>query len=73
MTICEKLRTIYDELEGPGKESITEKLIDALIMAKKMKRRLEYYHKTYKDTTGSNAVRLEPCREIQTRKTRRVN
>jgi len=34
------------------REEITEKLVDALLMAKKMGRRLSYYFKTYHDMTG---------------------
>lgn len=55
--ICETLRLIYDEIHNlPNNETITELLIDAMIMAKKMQNRLSYYQKTYKDNTGNKAV-----------------
>lgn len=54
--ICEQLRFTYDSVhelpDSELKEQITEQLVDALIMAKKMQDRLSYYYKTYKDTTG---------------------
>ena len=57
--ICETLRMIYDEMywhfDGQVDERITELLIDAMIMAKKMQNRLAYYQKTYKDNTGNKA------------------
>lgn len=56
LNICEQLRCVYDSVhelpDGKLKEEITEKLVDALIMAKKMGDRLTYYSKTYRDTTG---------------------
>lgn len=55
--ICETLRLIYDYVyelpDGKSKESMTELLIDAITMAKKMQDRLSYYQKTYKDNTGN--------------------
>lgn len=58
--ICEKLRFIYDEVHGmKGNEQITQLLIDAMIMAKKMQNRLTYYKVTYNDITGHNGVNLE--------------
>lgn len=57
--ICETLRMIYDEVwfKIPKEErgEVTELLVDALIMAKKMQHRLSYYQKTYKDNTGNKA------------------
>ena len=54
--ICETLRFIYDLIHDSKdeelKEAITEKLVDAFIMAKKMQCRLLYYKTTYKDETG---------------------
>lgn len=54
--ICETLRYIYDEVyklpDGESKDKMTELLVDALIMAKKMSNRLVYYKKTYDDKTG---------------------
>lgn len=55
--ICETLRLIYDEIHGlEGSEVITELLVDAMVMAKKMQNRLSYYQKTYKDNTGNKAI-----------------
>jgi hypothetical protein len=61
--ICETLRLIYDEIytleDSEKKERITELLVDALLMSKKMHQRLVYYKKTYvQDTTGHNAKNL---------------
>lgn len=57
--ICETLRMIYDEVyllpEGKTKHTMTELLVDAMIMGKKMQDRLSYYQKTYKDNTGNKA------------------
>jgi hypothetical protein len=62
--ICETLRLIYDEIynmqDGQLKDKITELLVDAMVMGKKMHQRLEYYKETYpQDTTGHNAKNLE--------------
>jgi len=55
--ICETLRNVYDLVyEMPDSEvktQMTEKLIDALHMGKKMGDRLTYYAQTYKDPTGA--------------------
>jgi hypothetical protein len=60
--ICETLRFIYDEVEsledGERKQRMTELLIDALIMAKKIADRLGYYYKTYGDSTGTMGKEL---------------
>ena len=57
MGICETIRYVYDlvyELpDGEAKTQMTEKLIDALWMAKKMGNRIEYYYRTYRDKSGS--------------------
>lgn len=54
--ICETLRMVYDRVhempDSMNKDVMTELLIDAMWMAKKMQNRLVYYQKTYKDTTG---------------------
>ena len=64
--ICETLRLIYDEIHDlPDNEDVTELLVDALIMAKKMQERLSYYQKTYNDNTGNKAediIGLAGCR-----------
>ena len=60
--ICEQLRFIYDDVyqlpENEIKSRMTEKLIDALIMAKKMMDRIRYFSNTYKDKTGHNGKNL---------------
>jgi len=60
--ICEQLRFIYDSIytmpDGELKDRITEQLVDAIIMAKKMDDRLNYYFHTYVDKTGHNASNL---------------
>ena len=58
--ICEVLRLIYDEIHPlENKDKITELLVDAMVMAKKMHNRLVYYKTTYNDTTGHNLKNLE--------------
>lgn len=62
LVICEQLRRVYDSVyelpDGQLKEQITEKLIDAFIMAKKIADRLTYYYETYHDTTGNEGDNL---------------
>jgi len=62
--ICETLRTTYDLIHDLGdvelKEAIIEKLIDAFVMAKKMQDRLLYYKETYKDESGGFEYKLIP-------------
>lgn len=57
--ICETIRMIYDYVyelpDGQTKTAMTELLIDAIMMAKKMQDRLSYYQKTYEDNTGNKA------------------
>ena len=67
--ICEQIRFIYDDVymmpEGELKQRITERLIDALIMGKKMADRLVYYKKTYgvenpdSGNSGKNLILLQ--------------
>lgn len=66
LTICEQLRFTYDlvhELPDPAlKEELTERLIDAFNMGKKMNSRLAHYKRLHKDDTGSggsNLIKLE--------------
>lgn len=55
--ICESLRLVYDlvhELDpGPLRSKLTERLIDAFIMGKKMQARLIHYRQVYPDDPGS--------------------
>ena len=61
--ICETLRLIYDELhdypDNVLKEKVVELLVDAMVMAKKMQNRLLYYKKTYNDGTGDDGANLK--------------
>lgn len=61
--ICEVLRLIYDEVykleDEEAKKKITDLLVEATLMAKKMHNRLVYYKTTYNDTTGHNLKNLE--------------
>ena len=59
--ICETLRLIYDEvadITDGRRERVLENLIDAMIMAKKMSDRLDFYYKTYVDKTGHGGKKL---------------
>jgi len=60
--ICETLRLIYDEAiqmkDSKRKEIIIRRLVDALLMVKKMAGRLAYYKKTYSDGTGNSGKNL---------------
>jgi len=63
--ICEQLRFIYDDVytmpESELKTRLTERLIDALIMGKKMSDRLVWYKKKYgkgDPDSGSNGIHL---------------
>jgi hypothetical protein len=79
-TICEKLRQIYDILhnipENPIKNRIVEMLVDALIMGKKMQERLEHYKDNYnQDGTGNNGKNLKPIanyKEVQEYRSARI-
>jgi len=60
--ICEQLRFIYDDVytlpEGDVKYRMTERLVDAISMAKRMMDRLNYLTKKYQDTTGHKGKNL---------------
>ena len=60
--ICEQLRFIYDDVytlpEGDVKYRMTERLVDAIAMAKRMMDRLNYLTKKYQDTTGHKGKNL---------------
>jgi hypothetical protein len=60
--ICEQLRFIYDDVyllpEGDIKYRLTEKLVDAIIMAKKMMDRIRYFSNKYEDNTGHKGKNL---------------
>lgn len=63
--ICEQIRFVYDDVyqlpDSDIKKRITERLVDALIMAKKMNDRLVWYRKKYnKDYTGHGGANLIP-------------
>ena len=69
--ICETLRNVYDLVyempDGEVKEQMTEKLIDAFHMGKKMGDRLTYYAQTYKDPTGAWGEHLVALSNAQIR------
>jgi hypothetical protein len=60
--ICETLRCIYDLIadmpDEIRRDMITERLIDAIIMGKRMDARLMYYRNKYKDETGHSGINL---------------
>ena len=62
MGICETIRGVYDSVhelpDGELKKQMTEKLIDALWMAKKIADRLAFYYEKYHDKTGSWGTHL---------------
>jgi len=70
--ICETLRLVYDEVykidDQKLKEIITERLIDAMFMGKRMAARLDYYKKTYNDTTGAQGNSIKPLVGVNERK-----
>lgn len=72
LTICEQIRFIYDTVyqlpDGEIKEDLTEKLIDAFNMGKKMNSRLQRYKRETNSQTGSagsNLMRLDHVEERQ--------
>ncbi len=60
--ICEKLRMVYDLVytlpDSELKENLTNELIDALGMAKRIADRLTYYFETYNDSSGNRGASL---------------
>lgn len=80
LTICEQLRFIYDAVlfieDQQLKNNITEKLIDAFGMAKKMNSRLAYYKKKYNNdrsgSRGSNLIKLEYNKEREHLRNKRL-
>lgn len=72
--ICEKLRMIYDVVytlpNSEQKVNITEQLVDALLMAKKMSDRFAYYVETYHDSTGHQGRHLKAIDQETIRKMR---
>jgi len=62
MGICEKIRMAYDGVyempDGELKERITNDLIDALWMAKKIADRMTYLYETYKDSSGHRGINM---------------
>lgn len=61
--ICEVLREVYDNVyqvsEVELRDKMTDLLIEASIMAKKINDRLIYYFKTYADKTGHRANNIQ--------------
>lgn len=61
LTICEQLRFIYDsvhELPPEIRQEITDKLIVAFDMGKKMNSRLAHYKRKYLDESGRTGKSL---------------
>lgn len=73
--ICETLRMIYDEVyelpDSDSKTTMTELLIDAITMAKKMQNRLYYYQKEYSDNTGNKADHIIGLQGVRARAKKR--
>ena len=72
LTICEQLRFIYDDVyqlpESKLKDDISEKLIEALNMGKKMNSRLHHYKRLHDDRTGSGGSHLLRLRKTDERR-----
>lgn len=72
LTICEQLRFIYDDVaqlpDGPLKDSLTEKLIDAIIMGKKINNRLVEYKKKEGKHSGAAGAHLMHLTDTKKRK-----
>lgn len=69
LTICEQIRFAYDTVlqieDEVIKQDLTEKLIDAFLMGKKMNSRLEKYKRETGSVTGSagsNLLRIPATR-----------
>ena len=75
LTICEQLRFIYDTVyqmeDGELKDDLTEKLIDALAMGKKMNSRLRILTRRYVDPNGHHGQSLLVLNHNRTRKNMR--
>lgn len=69
LTICEQIRFIYDTVfelpEGEVKRDLTDKLLVAFEMGKKMNSRLAHYKRLYKGSghTGRNLLKLTHTKE----------
>jgi hypothetical protein len=76
--ICETLRMVYDDVHDLSDKErvdrIRDNLVDAVMMAKKMAERLDYYYKTYADKTGNQGKKLvglhNTSKKLQIRKAR---
>ena len=72
--VCEQLRFIFDVIEEIPDEilrfKILELLIDAFIMGKKLQDRLRYFKKKYNDTTGKQGSSIRHL--LLTKKRRRL-
>lgn len=71
-TICEQLRFIYDDVaqlpDGELKDSMTEKLVDAMIMGKKINARLVEYKKEVGKYSGASGAHLNKLTDTKERK-----
>ena len=77
--ICETIRMVYDEVHDMAdkekRTKILNLLIDAVIMAKHMAARLDYYYTTYADKTGGQGKKLvslpDTRKKLQLRRARK--
>lgn len=71
-TICEQIRFIYDDVaqlpDGEIKDSMTEKLTDAMIMGKKINARLVEYKKEIGKYSGASGAHLNRLSDTKERK-----
>ena len=70
--ICEQLRFVYDtvhdlDIDDSLKEKLTDQLVDAFIMAKKMQERLSYYYINFNDGTGHQGKNIKTLQNNGTR------
>lgn len=74
-TICEQIRFIYDDVaqlpDGEIKDSLTEKLIDTMIMGKKINARLVEYKKEVGKYSGASGAHLNRLTDTKARKSLR--
>lgn len=72
LTLCEQLRFVYDDVaqvtDKELRDSMTEKLTDAIIMAKKMNNRLIEYKKTQGKNSGTAGAHLIHLTDTKRRK-----
>lgn len=69
--LCEKIRTVYDLIhelpESEFKTTITERLTDIFLMAKKLAWRLAYFVNTYEDESGNKGINIPKTPDVNRR------